>query len=218
MLDGYSNRLYILSKQKTTGKYHHGDLRNALILVAMQVLNEQGMSALSMRELARLTGVGHNAPYRHFKNKAELLEAVASMGFRQLKALNLRLELEFANDPETQLFESGAHILKIATKQPELFNLMFGGRISLHDCGEELKQESEASLQSLIKIIANGQKQEVFAKEDLFKQTLAAMSMVHGFSAMVSSGMLQEVAQCDQRLKALMLQVFDVLIHGLKKR
>jgi len=115
--------------------YHHGDLRNALILKALDMLDDKGVASLSLREIARETGVGHNAPYRHFKNKTELLEALASVGFRKLKARNVRLELEFSDDPETQLFESGMHLLNMATEQPQLFNLVFGAHINLNDCG-----------------------------------------------------------------------------------
>lgn len=198
--------------------YHHGDLRNALILMGMEMLRHKSIAELSLREIAREIGVGHNAPYRHFKNKQQLLEAIASAGFRRLKAYNLRLELEYAGDPETQLFESGMRLLTMATEQANLFSLMFGGYLSLFDCGEELRQEAQASMQSLMKIIANGQKQDVFSKDDVLQQTLGAMSMVYGFSMMVTSGLLQELPKNDFQLRAMGVQVYDILLNGLKKR
>ena len=182
------------------------------------MLKEKSIADLSLREIAREIGVGHNAPYRHFKNKHELLEAIASTGFRKLKAYNLRLELEFANDPETQLFESGMQLLTLAADQANLFKLMFGGYLSLFECGEELKRESQESMHSLMKIISNGQKQEVFSKDDVLRQTLGAMSMVYGFSMLATSGMLQEIPRNDFQLRAMAVQVFDVLLNGLKKR
>ena len=208
-----------MNKLKSDQNYHHGNLRNALILKALDVLDEKGVAGLSLREIARETGVGHNAPYRHFKNKTELLEALASVGFRKLKARNVRLELEYAHDAETQLFESGMHLLLMATEQPRLFNLMFGGHIELNNCGEELHREAEESMQSLVKIIANGQKQGVFHKGDVLKQSVAAMSMVQGLAIMVSSsGMLQHMVAGPEQLKGLAVQMFDVLMDGLKSR
>ncbi len=199
--------------------YHHGDLRNALILEAIVMLHEKGIGGLSLRELARRLGVGHNAPYRHFKNKQQLLEAVAATGFRRLKAHNLRLELELADDPESQLFESGVAILNMAMEQPELFRLMFGGYLSLANCGDELKEEAHASIESLVKIVSLGQQQDIFARGDVMRQTLAAMSMVQGLAMMASSGMLREnVTGDDQQFKRLALQVYDILLMGLKKR
>ena len=207
-----------MNKVRSDQAYHHGDLRNALILKALEVLDDKGVAGLSLREIARDIGVGHNAPYRHFKNKTELLEALASVGFRKLKARNVRLELEFANDAETQLFESGMHLLIMATEQPRLFNLMFGGHIELNNCGEELHKEAEESMQSLVKIIINGQQQGVFVGGDVLKQAVSAMSMVQGLAMMVSSsGLLQHVGQEQNQLRGLALQVFDVLMDGLKK-
>jgi len=199
--------------------YHHGDLRNALILEGIKLLHEKGIAGLSLRELARRLQVGHNAPYRHFKNKQQLLEAIAATGFRRLKAHNLRLELELAGDPESQLFESGVAILNMAMEQPEMYRLMFGGYLSLNDCGEALKQEAHESVESLVKIIALGQQQAVFSQTDVMQQTLAAMSMVQGLAMMASSGMLrQEVIGDAQQFKVLALQVYDILLMGLKKR
>ena len=199
--------------------YHHGDLRNTLILKGLETLSEKGVAGLSLRELARQIGVGHNAPYRHFKNKTELLEAMASVGFRKLKARNVRLELEFANDPETQLFESGMHLLSMAIEEPNLFNLMFGGHLSLNDCGQELHNEAEESMQSLSKIIANGQQQGVFARGELLRKTVGAMSMIQGLAMMfVSSGMMSHMVEDKNQLRKLAIQIYDVLLDGLKKR
>jgi AcrR family transcriptional regulator len=203
---------------KADKPYHHGDLRNALILQGMHMLQTTNIDDLSLRSLARDIGVGHNAPYRHFKNRRELLEAIASAGFRKLKAYNLRLELEYARDPETQLFESGMQLVKMAVEQGNLFKLMFGGYLSLSECGEELRCEAQESMQSLIRIIANGQQQDVFSKDDMVRQTLGAMSMVHGFSMMATSGMLQAIPKTDMELRAMALQVYEVLLNGLKKR
>lgn len=206
-----------LSKMKPEQSYHHGDLRNALTLKALAVLGEKGVSGLSLRALARELGVGHNAPYRHFKNKTDLLEALAGVGFRQLKARNLRLELEFADDAETQLFESGMHLLNMATEQAHLFNLMFGGHIDVNHCGEELRKEAEESMHSLVKIIMNGQKQGVFQQTDAIRQAVLAMSTVQGLAMMVSSsGLLQHMAEGQNQLRALALNVFDGLMSGLK--
>src|ERR1700754_5334646 len=65
--------------------YHHGDLRRALIDAARRLLESEGPSALSLRAVAREAGVSPAAPYHHFKDKAELLEAVAHEGWEMLE-------------------------------------------------------------------------------------------------------------------------------------
>ncbi|MFC9237715.1 TetR/AcrR family transcriptional regulator [Streptomyces decoyicus] len=67
-----------------TRRYHHGDLRAALLTRAEQTLREKGPGALSLRELARDLGVSHAAPSRHFKDKQALLDALALAGFERL--------------------------------------------------------------------------------------------------------------------------------------
>ena len=66
--------------------YHHGDLRRALLRAAVVILEREGPSALSLRAVAREAGVSPAAPYHHFKDKSELLNAVATEGFNRLKA------------------------------------------------------------------------------------------------------------------------------------
>ena len=64
--------------------YHHGDLRRALVEAAERILENEGPSALSLRAVAREAGVSAAAPYHHFKDKNELLAAIAQEGFELL--------------------------------------------------------------------------------------------------------------------------------------
>src|SRR5437899_12248125 len=66
--------------------YHHGNLRQALIDAALELIEERGVSALTLREVARRVGVTHAAPQRHFADRAALVAAVAEQGFRGLAA------------------------------------------------------------------------------------------------------------------------------------
>ena len=64
--------------------YHHGNLREALLEASIQLIAEIGPSAFTLREVARRAGVSHNAPYRHFHDKGDLLAAVAAQGYSEL--------------------------------------------------------------------------------------------------------------------------------------
>ena len=202
--------------------YHHGDLRNSLVSIGADMLNTRGVAGISLREIARTIGVGHNAPYRHFRNKHELLEAIAEEGFRTLTAKNTRLELEFSHDPETQLFESAMHIVLVAAEQPNLFQLMFGGFLQPTGSGSALKQAADDAMQSLVRIIKSGQQQQVFVQGDEVKLSFSAMSMIQGIAMMVSTGKLKPLtntkdwSESPVVLKGMVLQLFDVFLSGLK--
>lgn len=233
-MNEFNDRLLTCQSQSSSGdlkmqqdSYHHGDLRNSLVSIGTELLNNKGISSISLREIARTIGVGHNAPYRHFRNKQQLLEAIAEAGFRQLVARNTRLELEFAHDPESQLFESGMHVISMAAEKPNLFELMFGGYLQPGECGSELKQASDEAMKSLVRIIQNGQKQQQFIGGDPMKLALGAMSMIQGLAMMVSSGKLRVHSQQARTepggwsqhpnlLRGMVLQLFDVFLLGIK--
>src|SRR3954470_2917942 len=73
--------------------YHHGDLRRAIVTAALEILAETQSLEFSLRELARRAGVSHNAPYKHFADKRDLLAAVSAAGF---EALTKRMAREIA--------------------------------------------------------------------------------------------------------------------------
>ena len=64
--------------------YHHGNLKTELLNAALKLISETGPQAFTLREVARRAGVSHNAPHRHFRDKDDLLGAVAAEGFGQL--------------------------------------------------------------------------------------------------------------------------------------
>src|SRR5690606_32088555 len=72
--------------RKPKDRYHHGDLRQALLQAAVRTLQKQGYEALTLRAVGEELGVSRSALYRHFADKAALLTAVASEGFRLLRA------------------------------------------------------------------------------------------------------------------------------------
>src|SRR5271163_3285812 len=77
---------YKLLQMPRSKPYHHGNLRESLVAAAIQLIAEVGPAGFNLREVARRAGVSHNAPYRHFRDKGELLAEVAAEGFRELNA------------------------------------------------------------------------------------------------------------------------------------
>ena len=76
-----------LVPMSTRTAYHHGDLRSALLRASLALIDEAGIGALSLREVARKAGVSHNAPYHHFKDRGSLLAALVEDGFAALDTL-----------------------------------------------------------------------------------------------------------------------------------
>ena len=106
------------SKPETpSDRYHHGDLRRALVDEALVLLAESGDGGFSLRELARRVGVTANASYRHFASKDALMLAVAAEGFRRLRVAQQAAEAA-AEGAERRLVAGGLSYLRFAHANP----------------------------------------------------------------------------------------------------
>jgi AcrR family transcriptional regulator len=105
--------------------YHHGNLREALIRAAAELVSERGLEGASLREVARRAGVSHGAPYHHFKSKERLLAALADEGFDDLDRALARAQARADSDPRAQLEALGVAYVRFAVEQPEMFRAMF---------------------------------------------------------------------------------------------
>ena len=96
-------------------QYHHGDLKAAILAQATQIIEKQGIEALTLRGIARDLGVSHGAPNRHFSTKAHLLTALAADGWDKLRnATNAAAERELSEDPRDKLNAMGRGFLSWA--------------------------------------------------------------------------------------------------------
>ncbi|MBI1329361.1 MAG: TetR family transcriptional regulator [Alphaproteobacteria bacterium] len=123
--------------------YHHGDLRNALHRAAQEILEQEGLAALSLRAVARRAGVSHAAPYRHYESHEALLVELAREGFEELRA---RVATA-ASSPGTQMDRItmiGAGYMRFVASKPGLTRLMFSAQLPNRDSHEELTAGADA--------------------------------------------------------------------------
>lgn len=205
-------------RKKSIKSYHHGNLRRALVEAALPLLAKNGVASLSLRETAKAAGVSHAAPYRHFRDKDALLEAIAAAGYARLMQACQQAERRFPDDPRKQLVEAGMAYLLLSVENPEIIRLMFGGVFALDSCGDELKQAALNAFQSLRQIVQNGQKAGIYRKAETMDLTLASWSMVHGLSMLIVSGPLKDTASSQRRVKKLGTVVSQILLSGMLKR
>lgn len=112
---------YFLSNRKP---HHHGNLRDTLLQASLGLIREGGIREFTLRELARRAGVSHAAPYRHFREKAQLLAAVAEDGFNGLTAA-MHSAAAKPRSPFGRLQNAGVAYIDFAQEQPEHFLVMF---------------------------------------------------------------------------------------------
>jgi AcrR family transcriptional regulator len=168
--------------------YHHVNLRQTLLSAAVTLIGEVGPRAFTLREVARRAGVSHNAPYRHFVSKDELLAEVAAEGFDRLAA-SMQKSMARATSPRERLQECGCGYVAFALRWPQHFLVMFDlPQVPLrHEKSQAAGQNAFAVLQECI---AAAHQSGDLPAGDLLPLSWMAWSLVHGIAKLAISGNL----------------------------
>jgi AcrR family transcriptional regulator len=169
--------------------YHHGDLRRALVDAARQLLERDGPNALSLRAVAREAGVSPAAPYHHFKDKSELLDAVAEQGWRMLSEFLARTPAVSGDLPD-RMAEVGLSYVRFAREHPALYRLMYDcsrNRAALPEHGGE---QSDAFAHVRERLLAAGIQSSDLGVE---LATIASWCAAHGLAEMAAFKQFQPI-------------------------
>jgi AcrR family transcriptional regulator len=172
-------------------------LRARLIDAAIALLDEQGEAGVTLRALAKATGVSAMAPYRHFADKAALLGAVAEAGFAELA--RVLADADQAEATKAALVAQGLAYCRFAQAHPAMFRLMFGGTPGCTVAPKEYG-EAFAILSRRVASLAGG---------DPGPATLAAWGVVHGLSTLALDG---KVSAEDGVIRAAVALVADGIV------
>ena len=107
--------------------YHHGNLREALINAGIKLINEEGEANLSLRKVASLCDVSHSAPYAHFKDKEELIEAIKESVTNSFME-ELNNAIKDANNAEAAILNMGRSYVTFFIKNPDYFKFLFSNQ------------------------------------------------------------------------------------------
>jgi Transcriptional regulator len=116
------------------GNYHHDNLKSELIEKGLKLLDKEGYEAFSLRKVAKACNASHAAPYRHFKNKDELILAISEEAVRRFGKVIREAVGKYPDNPEYQLKEMGCAYIQFFVENPEYLRLMF-----LSDLKEKMK-------------------------------------------------------------------------------
>ena len=168
--------------------YHHGHLKEELLNAAIALISQVGPQGFTLREVARRAGVSHNAPYRHFRDKDELLAVVAVQGFERLNSAMKRSAAR-GTTPLERFRLCGRGYISFALRWPQHFLVMFdlpSGR----DKYPEYAGAGEEAFATLLKFVVECQRAEVLPGGEPERLAFMAWSMVHGIAKLASSSHL----------------------------
>ena len=168
--------------------YRHGNLREALIVEAVKLMEEREDSAFALREVAQRIRVSHTAAYRHFPNKGALLAEMAKRGFGILaEALEASLAAGKTSD-EVVRGQARAYI-KVALKNRALFRCMFGPRKFGPENNDAVDKSCDVCF-DLLNRAAMRLSEEHQISAPASETSLAIWSMVHGLTNLALDGQL----------------------------
>ena len=173
---------------KSSKSYHHGNLKQELIHCACRLCEENGYETLSMRSIAKESGVSQTAPYRHFDTKESLYASVAMEGFKKLSvATNIDVSKKVTKD---NLVKTGVNYINFGLNNANTYDLMFGTAVGdfssypdLLDCANATYENMKLSFSKL-----SDDSDEIIAYK-----CITLWSMLHGLV-----GILRKVAVVDE--------------------
>ena len=159
--------------------YRHGNLPAALLAAARQILDENGLQAVGLRETARRVGVSATAAYRHFTSKEDLLASVAAEGFHELAAA-----MQSASRGANPLSRAGLAYIEFADQNRGLFRLMFGPVLAERTKYPTLLAATAGVEALLLRGVADLDQRPL--NDNL--AAMAAWGLVHGLSHLIVDG------------------------------
>ena len=174
-------------------KYHHGDLKNAIIQAGVKILSKEGVVGLSLRKVAKKAGVSHSAPYAHFTDKQALIAAISTEGFKQLYS-----EIDLAvsphtSDPKRQLMEGAWAYVQFAINNPDTFHIMFSSVLEKEKDYPAFVEISRKNYERVVDIVRACQAAGTLRAAPPEVMALSVWGQLHGISSLILEGQVPHV-------------------------
>jgi AcrR family transcriptional regulator len=168
--------------------YHHGDLKEALIRAALDLIARKGPSGFTFAEAARFAGVSPAAPYRHFRDRDELMANVALRGFARFEAALAQAWNDGLPDPLSAFERMGLAYLDFVRAEPAYYSAMFEGGIAL-DVTPELRDAGERAF-AVLRAAAERLVAQIPAarRPPAFMVALHVWALAHGIASLFGRG------------------------------
>jgi AcrR family transcriptional regulator len=173
-----------------TANYHHGNLKLALLNAAIEQIKEVGVDKLSLRSIARQVGVSQTAPYRHFKDKNELLAEVAAQAFTEIYERSHSV-IDISASPILNIQASGMAYLQYAIENPEKYRLLFGSTIQNRRSYSRMVEAGEQSFRILVDQVERGIETGDFIPGCSLLLANTLWTQVHGAASLILDGFYQ---------------------------
>jgi AcrR family transcriptional regulator len=204
-------------KEKRPKPYHHGDLRRTLIEAGLEVLEQGGVAALELREVARRAGVSHAAPYRHFADKGAFMAALIEVGFHRLAEKIEEKVQSVPNKPEARLQGLASAYVYFAQANPWLMREMFSGLTIKKESHPSVHDATKAVSQLFITIVEEGQSQGLVRSGNSGELAGVIWSLLHGMAVLIIENQTRPYTNEGAGVERMIRTCTKVLYEGLSR-
>jgi AcrR family transcriptional regulator len=197
-------------------RYHHGNLREALIDATVQLIEEAGVETVSVREAAKRVGVSSGAPFRHFPTKTALLTAVAEQATRLLlDEMTKTLDRCASAAPIERFRALGGAYMRWVTNHPTQFEVVSNRRI-IDFAGSKSLQPDNDKIRALMDGVLNEARERGLLRSgDIAAIALAARATAYGVARMYVDGHFAQWGVKDRDAAHAFESVFDLFMRGI---
>jgi AcrR family transcriptional regulator len=171
-------------------KYHHGDLKNALIKAGVEILSKEGIEGLSLRKVAQRAGVSHSAPYSHFPDKQSLIAAISTEGFHRLYADLDAAVSAHPKNPKKQLLDGALAYVRYALNNTDTFKIMFSGVLEKEKEYPAFVEISQKTFERVVSVVKACQEAGVVRSASSEMMAVAMWGQVHGIVSLALEGQI----------------------------
>lgn len=193
-------------------KYHHGDLKNALIKAGVEILSKEGREGLSLRKVAQRVGVSHSAPYSHFPDKQSLIAAISTEGFNQLYSELDATILAYPKNPKKQLQQGARAYVQFALNNTDTFKIMFSGVLEKEKDYPAFVEISSKTFQRVVDVIRACQEAGLLRSISAEIMAVAVWGQVHGIISLALEGQIPHTVLDAHKLEDVVLFAVEQMI------
>ena len=217
MLERYLDGVKFMNPKRT--RYHHGNLRRALLDSGLALLSERGPDGFTLREVARRAGVSHAAPYHHFADRGALVRGIVAESFDLLGSALAKAASDAGADPFDRLVAMGLAYVEFALDHPQRYRLMFRTELS-RSSDPDLPTEADAAgggaFATLMAAIQDAADQGLLREgTDAGGAAVTAWSSVHGLASLILEGAIGILPDQRERARQVASHVVGLVVGGL---
>lgn len=194
-------------------KYHHGDLKNALIKAGVEILAKDGVSGLSLRKVAQRAGVSHSAPYSHFTDKQSLIAAISTEGFTQLYTELEAAISPYPKHPKKQLLEGVRAYVRFAEENTDTFKIMFSGVLEKEKDYPSFVEISSKTFKLVVGVVQTCQNARILPKGPADLMAVSVWGQVHGILSLALEGQISHTVLDQHDIQSIVIFSVEQMIN-----